>query len=79
MTNAQVDERSTIKVDFISLFHFFFFYLGEILTGEANGLFCLKQIFKQWFLRDTNNYLKKMLTLHLRARDWAYEIRTQEN
>ena len=60
-------------------FIFFFFYLGEILTGEANGLFCLKQIFKQWFLRDTNNYLKKMLTLHLRARDWAYEIRTQEN
>lgn len=52
MIPAQVDEWSTIEVDFIP------FFLGELLTGEADGLFCLKQMFMQCLPRDTNNYLK---------------------
>ena len=42
----------------IPIIFFFFFDLGEILTGEANGLFRLKQMFKQCLSRDTNNHLK---------------------
>ena len=56
MTTAEVDERSTIKVD--SHHFFFFFDLGEKKTGEANGLFRLKQMFKQCLSRGTNNHLK---------------------